>query len=40
VVTGGGTPYFPPVTRDIALDLVETRGFGERVVYERYRRAR
>jgi len=39
VVTGGGTPYFPPVIRDIALDLVETRGFGERVVYERYRRA-
>ena len=39
VVLGGGTPFLPPVTTDIALDLVETRTFGERVVYERYRRA-
>jgi dihydrofolate reductase len=40
VVVGGGTPYLPPVTDDIALDLIETRTFGSRVIYERYRRAR
>jgi len=40
VVVGGGTPFFPPVTDDIALDLIETRTFGSRVIYERYRRAR
>jgi dihydrofolate reductase len=40
VVVGGGTPFLPPVTDDIALDLVETRTFGSRVIYERYGRAR
>ena len=40
VVVGGGTPFLPPVTEDIPLDLIETRPFGSRVVYERYRRAR
>jgi dihydrofolate reductase len=40
VVVGGGTPFLPPVTEDIALDLIETRAFGSRVIYERYRRAR
>src|SRR4051812_44383838 len=40
VVGGGGTPFLPPVTDDIALDLIETRTFGSRVIYERYRRAR
>ena len=40
VVVGGGTPFLPPVTADVPLDLVETRTFGSRVVYERYRRAR
>jgi dihydrofolate reductase len=40
VVVGGGTPFLPPVTQDIRLDLVETRTFGSRVVYERYRRVR
>src|SRR5207248_11463616 len=40
VVVGGGTPFVPPVTEDITLDLVETRTFGSRVIYERYRRAR
>jgi dihydrofolate reductase len=40
VVVGGGTPFLPPVTEDIRLDLVETRTFGSRVIYERYRRAR
>jgi dihydrofolate reductase len=40
VIVGGGTPFLPPVTDDIALDLIETRTFGSRVNYERYRRAR
>ena len=40
VVVGGGTPFLPPVTEDFALDLIETRTFGSRVIYERYRRAR
>ncbi len=40
VVVGGGTPFLPPVTADISLDLIETRTFGSRVIYERYRRAR
>ncbi len=38
VVVGGGTPCLPPVTRDIPFDLVETRTFGSRVIFERYRR--
>ena len=38
VVVGGGTPYLPPVTEDIRLDLIETRTFNSRVIYERYRR--
>ena len=40
VVVGGGTPFLPPVTQDVRLDLVETRTFGSRVIYERYGRAR
>jgi dihydrofolate reductase len=40
IVVGGGTPFLPPVTDDIALDLIETTTFGARVIYERYRRAR
>jgi dihydrofolate reductase len=40
IVVGGGTPYLPPVTEDIRLDLIETRTFGSRVIYERYRRVR
>jgi dihydrofolate reductase len=40
VVVGGGTPYLPPVTEDAPLDLIETRTFGSRVIYERYKRAR
>jgi dihydrofolate reductase len=40
VVVGGGTPFLPPVTEDVRLDLVETRTFGSRVIYERYERAR
>jgi dihydrofolate reductase len=38
IVVGGGTPYLPPVTEDIHFDLVETRAFDSRVIYERYRR--
>jgi dihydrofolate reductase len=30
VVVGGGTPFLPPVTDDIALELIETRTFGSR----------
>jgi dihydrofolate reductase len=40
VVVGGGTPFLPPVTQDVPLDLMETRTFGSRVIYERYGRAR
>ena len=39
VVVGGGTPFLPPVTADIALELIETRTFGSRVIYEHYGRA-
>jgi dihydrofolate reductase len=39
VVVGGGTPFLPPVNEDVALELIETRTFGSRVIYERYRRA-
>jgi hypothetical protein len=40
VVVGGGTPFLPPVTGDVALDLIEAGTFGSRVIYERYGRAR
>ena len=40
VVLGGGTPYFPARAERINLELIETRTFGSRVVYLRYRRAR
>jgi dihydrofolate reductase len=39
VALGGGTPYFPALDERINLELVETRTFGSRVVYVRYRRA-
>ncbi len=38
VVLGGGTPYFPALEERVSLELVETRTFGSRVVYLRYRR--
>ena len=38
VVLGGGTPYFPATGERIELELVQTRTFGSRVVYLRYRR--
>jgi dihydrofolate reductase len=37
VVLGGGTPYFPALDERVNLELVETRTFGSRVVYVRYR---
>src|SRR5215212_2103947 len=40
VVVGGGTPFLPPVTEDVPLDLIETRTFNSRVIYERYQRVR
>jgi dihydrofolate reductase len=40
VVIGGGTPFLPPVPEDVPLELIETRTFGSRVIYERYRRVR
>jgi dihydrofolate reductase len=40
VVVGGGTPFLPPVTEEVRLDLVESRTFSSRVIYERYGRAR
>jgi dihydrofolate reductase len=38
VIVGGGTPFFPAGEPRIDLELVETRTFGSRVVYMRYRR--
>lgn len=38
VVLGAGTPYFPALEARIDLELIETRTFGSRVVYVRYRR--
>ena len=40
VIVGGGTPFLPPVTEPVPLDLIETRPFGSGVIYERYARAR
>ena len=40
IVVGGGTPFLPPVTEVVQLNLIETRTFSSRVVYERYSRAR
>jgi dihydrofolate reductase len=39
VVVGGGTPFLPPVADEVPLELLETRTFGSRVIYERYGRA-
>jgi dihydrofolate reductase len=40
VVIGGGRPFLPPVTEDVPLNLLETKTFGSRVIYERYQRVR
>ena len=39
VVVGGGTPFLPPVTEHVPLDLIDTRTVGSRLIYERYGRA-
>ena len=38
VLLSGGTPYFPTLNESINLELVQTKTFGSRVVYLRYRR--
>jgi dihydrofolate reductase len=40
VVVGSCTPFLPPVTEHVPLDLIETRPLGSRLIYERYGRAR
>ena len=40
VLVGGGIPFFPQRERHVDLELVETRTFGSKVVYLRYRVAR
>ena len=36
ILVGGGTPFLPPVTEHVPLDLIETRTFSSRVIFERY----
>jgi dihydrofolate reductase len=38
VLVGRGTPYFPPLDQQVALELLETRTFSSGVTYLRYRR--
>ncbi len=40
ILVGGGTPSLPAVTEALPLELVETRTFETRVIFERYRRVR
>ena len=40
IAVGGGTPFLPPVREVVPLELIETRTFGSRVIFERYGRAR
>lgn len=40
VIVGGGTPLLPPVSESIPLELLETRTFDSKVIFERYRRVR
>jgi hypothetical protein len=40
LVTRGGTPFLPPVTSNIRLNLAETKTFGGGVILERYTRPR
>jgi dihydrofolate reductase len=40
VLVGGGIPFFPRSERRVDLELIETRTFGSRAVYLRYRVAR
>jgi dihydrofolate reductase len=38
VIVGSGTPFFPSLHQQVALELIETRTFSSGVVYLRYRR--
>ncbi|SEL53921.1 Dihydrofolate reductase [Streptacidiphilus jiangxiensis] len=38
IVLGGGTPYLPPLTEPLRLELLEARTFPSRILYERYAR--
>ena len=40
VALGGGTRYFPPLTRNLDLRLAESKNVNSRVVYLRYERTR
>ena len=40
VVVGGGIPFYPQCERRLDLELIESRAFGSRAVYLRYRVAR
>jgi dihydrofolate reductase len=40
IILGGGTPFLPAVPERVELDLVETKTFASRVVFERYTRIR
>jgi len=40
VLVGGGTPFYPQLERRLDLELIESRTFGSRAVYLRYRVAR
>jgi dihydrofolate reductase len=40
VLVGGGIPFYAPSGRRVELELVESRTFGSRIVYLRYRVAR
>ena len=39
-IVGGGTSYFPPLIAPLELTLVDSKQFGSRVNFERYRRVR
>lgn len=40
IIVGGGTSYFPPLIAPLELTLVDSKQFGSRVNFERYRRVR
>ncbi|MVU83046.1 dihydrofolate reductase [Nocardia sp. ET3-3] len=40
IILGGGTPYFPPLPKPLALELVESRPLTSGVTYLRYQRTR
>jgi dihydrofolate reductase len=40
ILLGGGTPLMPPLAGQLELELLETRTFESRAIYERYRRSR